>query len=57
MIEHMILTSHWISQTLSQALNDVARQVEIPGKTIIFVARQIYLVARHNFHVALEVTL
>ena len=32
--------------------NDVARQVEIPGKSTVFVARQIYLIARHVSHVA-----
>ena len=42
---------------MSQALKDVARKVEIPGKTTIFVEGQIYLVARHKFYVAEEVTL
>ena len=37
--------------------NDVARQIETQGKATIFAVRQIYLVARHNFRVALEVTL
>ena len=37
--------------------NDVGRQFETPGKWTIIVARQIYFVVRHNFHVALEVTL
>ena len=36
--------------------NDVVRQVEIPGKSTIFVARQIYLVVWYNFQVASEVT-
>ena len=38
---------------------DLARQLETPGKAIIFVARQIYPVAPwpHDFHVALEATL
>ena len=57
MIENMVLTSYsgsvvpcrtlkWICRKLS---NDVARQVEMPVKSTIFVAR-------HNFHVASEVT-
>ena len=33
------------------------QQVKAPGKRTIFVARQIYLVARHNFDVASMVTL
>ena len=33
------------------------RQVETPSKRTIFGARQIYLVARHNFNVACVVTL
>ena len=33
-------------------LNDVARQVETPGKSTIFVARQIYFVKRHDLLVA-----
>ena len=37
--------------------NNVARQVETPSKRTIFVARQIYPVARHNFYVASVVTL
>ena len=52
--------SHNLSQDevdMSRVLNDVALQVAIPGKATIFVARQIYLVARHSFYVALEVTL
>ena len=43
----------WICRRHS---NDVMRQVETPTKAAIFVARQIYLVPRRNFHVALEVT-
>ena len=44
----------WICQEHS---NDVVRQVRIPGKSTLFVERQIYFVARHDleFHVALEV--
>ena len=37
--------------------DDVARQVETPGKRIIFVARQISFVVGHNFLVASMVTL
>ena len=44
----------WICRKHS---SDVERQVETPSKRTISVARQIYLVARHNFHVALVVTL
>ena len=33
-------------------LNDVARQVETPDKSTIFVARQLYFIARHDFLVA-----
>ena len=36
--------------------NGVVQQVEISGKSTVFVARQIYLVVRHIFHVASEVT-
>ena len=63
MTENMILTSYsdkvvlcrkltWIGR---KATDDVERQTETPGKSIIFVAQQIYLIARYNFHVALEV--
>ena len=44
----------WICRKHS---NDVARQVETPSKRTIFVSRQIYLVARHNFHVVSVVQL
>ena len=44
----------WICRKHS---NDVARQVETPSKRTIFVERQIYLAARHTFHVASVVTL
>ena len=37
--------------------NDVARQVETPDKSAVFVARQICFVTRHEFHVTLEDTL
>ena len=37
--------------------NDVMRQAETPSKRTIFVARQIYFVVRHNFHVASVITL
>ena len=37
--------------------NDVSRQVEMPGKSTIFVAPRTYLVGRHIFHVASHVTL
>ena len=60
----MILTSYWISRTLSQAEVDmsrafkhVVRQVERSSKSTIFVARQTNFGVRHNFHVASEVTL
>ena len=43
----------WICRKHS---NDVARQVKTTDRSTIFVARQIYLVARHKFHVVLEVT-
>ena len=32
--------------------NDVAQQLETPGESTIFVARQIHFVVRHNLHVA-----
>ena len=35
---------------------DFGRQVETPCKSTIFVARQLYLVVRNNFYVALETT-
>ena len=44
----------WICRKDSK---DVTRQVETPSKRTIFVAQQIYLVGRHNFHVASVVTL
>ena len=44
----------WICRKHS---NDATQQVEILGKSTNFVGRQIYLVARHNFHVASEFTL
>ena len=43
--------------TCRQHSNDMDRQVETRGKSTIFVARQMYPVARHDFHVALEVTI
>ena len=64
MVENMLLTSYldksfchqlrWIRRKHS---NGVTRLVEIPGKVTKFVTPQIYVVVRHNFHVALEVIL
>ena len=61
----MILTSYSDKIVLCRKLrwicrkhaNDVARQVETPSKKTTFAARHIYLVTRHNFHVASVVTL
>ena len=32
------------------------QQVQTPVKSTIFAARQIYFVARHDFHVAMQIT-
>ena len=37
--------------------SNVARQVEIPGKSTSFAARQVYLIARNSFHAMSELTL
>ena len=44
----------WICRKHS---NDVARQVEIPGKSTILSCDKFIFVARHNFHMASKVTL
>ena len=50
----LCLKLRWICREHS---NYVVRQVETSCRATISVGRQIYLVARRNFHVALEVTL
>ena len=44
----------WICRKNS---NDLVRQVEIPGKSTILSCDKFIFVARHNFHVASEITL
>ena len=52
--ENMVLTSY-LDKLYFVA--SYMQQFETPSKRTIFVARQIYLVARHNFHVTSVVTL
>ena len=52
--ENMVLTSY-LDKLYFVA--SYMQQVETPSKRTIFDARQIYLVARHNFHVTSVVTL
>ena len=40
-----------------QHSNDVAQQVETPGKATVLVVQQKDLVTRHDIHVALEIAL
>ena len=56
MIENLVCHHTWINRTLSQGKvicrkhsNDVARQVEVPSKRTIFVARQIITFMLHQW--------